>query len=150
MKIYLAARYSRRDELREYKKQLEEVGIVVTSRWLDEKEPLDSQMGQHSDEFYVETATIDLEDIDKADAVIFFSEDPLTGWVRGGRHVEYGYAIGTGKSIAIIGPKENVFHYLENPRANLIHLPSLEEFISQYTRVKEKELLEFVNAVFGE
>src|ERR1022692_562430 len=107
MKVYLAARYSRRDELREYKTRLEAEGIEVTSRWLEEKEPLDSQMGQHSDEFYVMTATIDLDDIDKADLVLFFSEDPLVGWVRGGRHVEFGYALGTDKPIAIIGPKEN-------------------------------------------
>ncbi len=134
MKVYLAARYSRRDELREYRKTLEEAGIEITSRWLDEKEPLDSQMGQHSDAFYVETATIDIKDIDRAEVVLFFAEDPLVGWPRGGRHVEFGYALGTRKSIAVIGPKENVFHYLRKG-ANIFHFRSVEHFRDSYLNI---------------
>jgi nucleoside 2-deoxyribosyltransferase len=141
MKIYLAARYSRRDELRQYKTLLEAEGIEVTSRWLNEKEPLDSQMGQHTDEFYVETATIDIEDVEKADLVLFFAEDPLVGWVRGGRHVEFGYALGIGKSIAVVGPKENVFHYLPQfSKFNICHFESVTTFIESYKKHAQKKL----------
>jgi nucleoside 2-deoxyribosyltransferase len=125
MKAYLAAMYKRRDELRIFKEHLEEAGIVITSRWLDENEPLNSQMGQHSKKFYKTTARIDLEDIDAADIMVFFSEDPLVGTVRGGRHVEFGYALAKGKPIYTVGPKENVFHYLKN----VYHYDSINRFL---------------------
>jgi len=35
MKIYLASRYSRREELCGYRTQLESMGVEVTSRWLN-------------------------------------------------------------------------------------------------------------------
>lgn len=135
MKVYLAAQYARRDELRTYREQLQARGIVVTSRWLDEKEPLNSQMGQHSTEFYVETATIDLEDIDRADAVIFFSESPLVGVVRGGRHVEFGYAFKANKPIFVIGPKENVFHYI----GRVYHFDTFEQFVETFEKYADVE-----------
>lgn len=134
MKLYLAAQYARRDELREHKAALEPLGIEVTSRWLDEQEPLNSQMGEKSDSWYVETATIDLEDVDRADGVVFFSENPLVGIPRGGRHVEFGYALGTGKPVYVIGPKENVFHYIDR----VYHFNTLEGFIVAFKKYEEK------------
>lgn len=135
MKIYMAAQYARRDELRIYREQLQARGIVVTSRWLDEKESLTSDMGNHKDEWYVETATIDLVDVDRADAVIFFAESPLVGIKRGGRHVEYGYALKSNKPIFVIGPKENVFHYV--PR--VYHFDSFENFIETFEKYADVE-----------
>lgn len=130
MKVYIAGRYARRDEFREVAKKLKaEANIDCTSRWLDESEPLNSQMGEHSEEFYIETAQIDLEDVDSADVVLFFSEDPLQGWVRGGRHVEFGYAIARGKSVCVVGPRENVFHY--TPK--VINFFSVDQFLKSYT-----------------
>ena len=35
MRVYLAARFSRFDELNRYREELTDVGIAVTSRWLD-------------------------------------------------------------------------------------------------------------------
>ncbi len=130
MKAYLAAQYARRDELREHKTILEPLGIEVTSRWLEEQEPLNSHMGEKPDAWYVETATIDLEDVDRADAVIFFSENPRIGVPRGGRHVEFGYALGTNKVVYVIGPKENVFHYIER----VYHFETLSEFIEAFKK----------------
>jgi hypothetical protein len=111
VKFYIASRYSRRNEMRLVAQRLIAKGLIVTSRWLSEDKPLQTQMGDDSDEFYIETAKIDLEDIDAASHVLFFSEDPLIGTPRGGRHVEYGYALAKRKQIRVIGPKENVFHY---------------------------------------
>jgi nucleoside 2-deoxyribosyltransferase len=128
IKVYLAAQYARRDELRNYVKPLSDVGIEVTSRWLDEKEPLLTDMGEKPREWYVETANIDIGDIDRADMVIFFAEDPTVGIKRGGRHVEFGYAWAMRKHIAVIGPKENVFHYLKRVE----HFDSLETFIKEF------------------
>lgn len=130
MKAYLAAQYARRDELREHLTALTPLGIEVTSRWLEEKEPLNSHMGDKDDNWYIETANVDLDDIDRADAVIFFSENPRVGVPRGGRHVEFGYALGTNKPIYVIGPKENVFHYIDR----VYHFETLEQFIENYNK----------------
>ncbi len=47
-----------------------------------------------------------------ADAVIIFTEIPNTILATGGRHVEFGLALAQGKRVIIVGPRENVFHYL--------------------------------------
>lgn len=125
MRIYIAGRYSRRDEFREVAAILNAAGCLVTSRWLDEDKPLDMNMGDDSEEFYTETSRVDLEDIELANSVLFFSEDPLIGTPRGGRHVEFGYALAKGKRISVIGPKENVFHY--SPRVS--HYSTLTHFM---------------------
>lgn len=127
-KFYLAAQYARRDELKGYASTLTALGAEITSRWLQEEAPLDSNMGDHKIEFYEDTATIDIEDIDRAHSVVFFSEDPLVGIKRGGRHVEFGYAHAKGKAIYVIGPKENVFHY----RDRVYHYDTFEEFVHEY------------------
>jgi len=69
-------------------------------------------MGEDSPEFYARCAAVDLEDIETADALLFFAEDPLVGIPRGGRHVEFGYGLARGKYIDVVGPRENVFHYV--------------------------------------
>lgn len=125
MRIYIAGRYSRRDEFRLVRDRLLEAGHTVTSRWLDEDKPLQTQMGDDSDEFYTETSRIDLEDIYNSTAVLFFSENPLVGTPRGGRHVEFGYALAMELPIYVIGPRENVFHY--NPLVH--HYADLEVFL---------------------
>ena len=125
-KLYLAARYSRRNEMRSLASTLRCNGFAVTSRWLTEDDPLDHKLGDQTPMFYTETARIDLEDIDNADTILFFAEDPLVGTPRGGRHVEFGYAIASGKRLCVVGGAENIFHYL--PRVE--HFNSIESFIS--------------------
>lgn len=109
MKIYIAGRYSRRDEFRGVAKQLEEMGHEVTSRWLSEDIPLQHSMYDLAPEYAERSANYDLADIDAATVLLFFAEDVLTP--RGGRHVEFGYALAKGKFIYVIGPRENIFHY---------------------------------------
>jgi nucleoside 2-deoxyribosyltransferase len=125
MKLYLAGRYPRRDEFRALLPLLEFAGVEITSRWLTETERLDHNMGDHSIQFYRKTARIDLDDIDAADGILFFSENPKVGIPRGGRHVEFGYALATGKMMIVIGDYENIFHYLPQ----VIHYPDLEAFL---------------------
>jgi hypothetical protein len=48
----------------------------------------------------------------RADAVIIFTEIPNTVLATGGRHVEFGLALAHGKRVFVVGPRENVFHYL--------------------------------------
>lgn len=130
MKVYLASQYNRRDELRKYRDQLVTIGVEVTSRWLDETEPLDGHLTHRDASWYSHTATVDLEDVDVADIIVFFSEDPLKGVPRGGRHVEFGYAIARNKSIYTVGVKENVFHYLPN----VYHFDTFEQLLEAFKR----------------
>jgi nucleoside 2-deoxyribosyltransferase len=112
--VYLAARFSRKDEIKEKAKELEAMGIHVTSRWLEESAVPNSNLNDASDEYLLNVALIDIQDIDSADLLILFTEDPKEAFVRGGRHFESGYAYGTKKPVLTLGPRENVFHYLEN------------------------------------
>jgi len=141
-KVYLAARYTRREELRKYREILQSYGVEVTSHWLDESIAQTSQMGDHPEEFYVATANLDLEDVKRADTLIFFAEDPLQGTPRGGRHVEFGYAVALMQSgewdtiarILVIGPHENVFHYVDG----VFHFESFDKLLEVYKQEREE------------
>jgi len=102
--VYLAASWRRRDEMRMYRRQLERYNIRVTSRWLDADHIPTSPADRRS----IVGATVDVQDIDRADTLIEFSGDSTTG----GMYVEFGYALGRGKSIILIGSPDNIFHCL--------------------------------------
>lgn len=112
MRVYLAARYSRKKEIKSLIPILLEHNILTTSRWLHESASETAHLDEFTPAFCRQTAAIDLEDIDLADTFVFFAEDPLIGTPRGGRHVEFGYALARGKRIVVIGRHENIFHYL--------------------------------------
>ena len=104
---YLASRFSRGAELRAYADQLATISIVCTSRWLDETEN-----GETFDDGTTIIAVRDRNDIERADALIGFTEPLRSTTSRGGRHVETGIALGLGKRVLIVGGPENVFHML--------------------------------------
>lgn len=119
MIVYLAARYSRREELLGYIGQLREAGHVVNSRWL-----LDGPEA-HDGAAKVEAATQtmppeaaafaldDYADVFACDLLVAFTETPRAPSAgRGGRHVEFGIALALGKRLVVVGPRENVFHAL--------------------------------------
>lgn len=135
MKLYLAARFGRMEELRQCRDRLSAIGIGVTSRWLNGGHGIVGPQGQtsangdagDSSETYAQMrarfAIEDLEDIDIADGIVAFTEpdDPaITGRQRGGRHVELGFAFGLNNNkarirdvdIFVVGPRENVFCWL--------------------------------------
>lgn len=117
MKIYLASRYSRHDEMRGVRDVLAAMGHEVTSRWIDCHTDV---MGDHTASFTSEVLNAspelcaplgehDLDDLMAADLVASFTCG--TGG-KGGRHVEYGFALALGKDLVVVGPRENVFHTL--------------------------------------
>jgi len=111
MRVYLAARFSRRAELAGYAEILRSSGIEVTSRWLggNHQIPKDGEVdGFEARRF----AREDIEDLLAADTVVCFTEPDGTPHTRGGRHVEFGLALGVGKQVILIGPRENVFYWL--------------------------------------
>jgi hypothetical protein len=114
MNIYLAARYSRREELCRYRESLRSLGYRVTSRWLDGGHELDER-GLSTEAGAVERARFareDYLDVSCADILISFTEMPRSGNGRGGRHVEFGIALARGMRVLVVGPRENVFHCL--------------------------------------
>ena len=130
MIIYLAARYSRREELCRYRRQLEDLGHTVQARWLDGGH----QIGDHgtpigddgeslvegdSEAASAEAARLrtrfaldDWEDVNAADLVISFTEPPRSKPNRGGRHVEFGIALANLARVFVVGHRENIFHWL--------------------------------------
>lgn len=113
-KIYLAARYSRHPEMRGVRDVLEAVGYTVTSRWID------MHGGKYPSSFTPEILNSDpaycgalglhdVEDVTAADICISFTEG---GGGKGGRHVEFGIALGLGRRLIVVGPREHIFHTL--------------------------------------
>lgn len=108
MRIYLAGRYGRRLELRAYAERLRALGHEITSRWLDgEHEAFDATPTR---EQMIEWSYDDISDICDADVLIAFTEPPTSEYSRGGRHVEFGYALAKGMFLARVGPVENIFY----------------------------------------
>ena len=107
MKIYLAAKYSRMEELRGYRDQLIALGHTVTSRWLDGNH----EQSDESDPTNVDLqrwAREDIEDILSADVFVCFTG----GEKSTGRNIEFGYALGRGIPVRVVGPRESVFHHI--------------------------------------
>jgi len=141
MKYYLAARYSRREELLRYAWQLEALGHEVTSRWIrgehempevGDADTTDEAFNKVTDEKRAEIgkqfALEDLDDLMNAECLIAFTEQPgqTKGRGRGGRHVELGFALALlslrvsdeergqwMREVVVIGPRENVFCCLD-------------------------------------
>ncbi len=113
MRIYLAARWGRKMEMRRVRAELKEMGHVVTSRWLDLPENEDGEVGNsRSLESCREDADMVIEDMDDAEVCLAFTEPAGIGPMRGGRHTEVGYFLGKGKPVWVVGHHENIFHSL--------------------------------------
>ena len=98
----------------------------VKSRWLNGSHQLDnagSSIGEDGERRFeagdpavnhlrARFAGEDIADVMAAETVVAFTEEPRTCNSRGGRHVELGIALGAGKRVIVIGPRENVFCWL--------------------------------------
>jgi hypothetical protein len=123
--IYLAARYSRRQELCEYRHELELRGFKVPARWLNGAHQINDaglaigpevEAAVEDPEDRADTVVLrerfaldDYEDVTSADLLIAFTQPPRTDKGRGGRHVELGIALGLHTPVIIVGPRENIF-----------------------------------------
>lgn len=110
--VYLAAAYASKEEIRGHAAELKELGIDVTAQWLGEAHAPNVPFGSRDPRELREFSQRDVDDIARADIFVFFSLDPEQPTKRGGRHVEFGIAIATGKRIIVVGPRENIFHFL--------------------------------------
>lgn len=111
MKVYLCARYSRHPEMQQHRAAIEAAGHQVTSRWHNGSHEIGDVA---TDEDRCRLAVEDLQDLQAADCVFAFTEgETSAGRGRGGRHVEVGFALAAAILVILIGPRENVFHYLD-------------------------------------
>lgn len=104
--VYLSSRFERRSELNGYRSELEAAGVEVTSRWLTDPTP------ELTDDAWQVLARKDVEDIRRAEGLVLFAEPDRPG--AGGRHVEFGIALGLGKRLLVVGAVENLFHRLQS------------------------------------
>lgn len=118
MKVYLAAPYVHKEQIKVYAARLRELGIDVTSSWLEEPHSPTTQVNELSHEENQRYAQQDIFDVLCADLLVFFT-DPTKSIVRGGRHVEFGVAVGLNEAtsapmpIFVVGADyENIFHHL--------------------------------------
>ena len=125
MKLYLAGQYKQKEELAAVAGQLRAAGHTITARWLQEPHPPNTTLDQIPASQLKKYASLDLTDILDCDMLVAFSVDPSIATHRGGRHVEFGYALGLGKPIIVVGPKENIFHYMDI----VIHVPDVKALI---------------------
>lgn len=130
MKIYLAVRFGRQEEMKAIKKQIVELGYDVVSRWLEVEFSGTRAEERATDKHREKWSLIDYYDVKDCDTIVNFTEPP-DSCGRGGRHVEFGLATAWGKRLVVIGYRENVFH----------HLPQVEfyETLEQFLAALEKE-----------
>jgi hypothetical protein len=119
-KIYLVARYSKRLEMVQHARTLESLGYIITSKWITEV--YDNPTAAEN---YQQAAEEDYENISEANILLFFAEPPEASSKTGGRHVEFGIALVLDLEIFVVGPKENIFHYLDNVK----HFETFDEVL---------------------
>jgi hypothetical protein len=107
MRIYLSSNWQSQRRMRQMRERLEAEGFEICSSWLDE-DP--AQRVEHlSLGERIEYAIRDMREVASADLLIL---DTLEPSLSGGREVECGAALGSGKLVWIVGPVRNIFHEL--------------------------------------
>lgn len=106
LKVYTAAPFAKQPYVRMIAAWLRAHGFNCDPRWLHES--------SKENEDPLKAAQDDLRDLYDADILIAFTEPPSADPTlnRGGRYVEFGYALALGKRIIVVGPKENIFAWL--------------------------------------
>ncbi len=113
MNLYLSAQWSRRAEIARYAALLREDGHEVVSTWHEGEAG-----GDHDESRWEEYAKQGEGEIISAQAFVAFTE-PVGTLSRGGRHIEWGYALGIalrGNPCIVVGPTESQFYALADER----------------------------------
>lgn len=119
MRLYLAAPFSHRERMNGIQQQVEAKGHEVTSRW-HSQEP----EGGAPDDQVEYWANTDLRDVARAHAIVLFDDQPAPT-VRGGRWVEFGFALALGHKLWLVGRPTNIFTKLPQVRV----FPSAHDFL---------------------
>lgn len=98
MRIYVAAKYGRRAKLRSLVAKLEELGHESTSQWIN-----DGEEGRGIQD----AAIMDVQDVLRAECLIFIGEPQGCEIRGGGRWFEFGLAYGRGlRCICVLNLEE--------------------------------------------
>lgn len=127
MKVYIAAAYGRIDtgEAGRWAADLRARGHEVTARWVTGfHDTPPAGIAKGSPEHLAWAAADDVEDVLAADCVVSVTGGSTRA--RGGRHVELGIGLATGKLMILVGERENVFHHL--PEVH--HYPTWAAFLA--------------------
>ncbi len=110
MKIYLASGFRHRFVLRGVADSLVEMGHKVVSSWIwiDERPERNSVLYEA---FAKRVAARNRFDLVNADVVIVDAWG-ISKENHGGVHTEFGFALGAGKGVYVVGPRANTFHWL--------------------------------------
>lgn len=128
MRVYIAARFSKRPEANQLAQKLQILGHTITSRWVLPEATHVMPTGLSklaADSERERFARQDIEDVIACDWCISLMEKPRSNG-RGGRHVEFGYALALSKKMTIIGPRETVFHH----QPEVEHFRTVKDFYS--------------------
>ena len=127
--VYLAASYGRKHAIAALARILRRYGIVVTSDWHDHPQEWKTQK---------QWAENDIDCIEKARGILFFSEEPDSGYMTGGRHFELGWGAAHGKWLWLIGRRENAFHNLAHMNLYADVMAWIEAIIAPSMEHKEE------------
>jgi hypothetical protein len=112
LRVYIAARFARKAEVAELAGLIECAGAEVCTAWFNDPMPADADLDDYTVEQAEALASRDLSEMRSANLCISLTEDPNATWKRGGRHQEFGFCLGQGLPLWIVGPRETIYHYL--------------------------------------
>lgn len=121
-RFYICARFGRQEEARLLSGKLRMLGHTITSTWIHQVE---LEMYENNHRERERAAVKDVGEVLESEALVYLSEAEENTWGRGGRHVEFGIALGIEIPILVIGPKENLFHYCPG----ILHFATQDDFI---------------------
>jgi nucleoside 2-deoxyribosyltransferase len=125
--FYTAGSKHHQKDVQEIAAKLREAGYTVNSRWLE----VSKQDHEVDEEYLQKMAVWDLEDVMRADALIYCNH----GYKSEGKATELGVSIAMMKPIIVIGGKEN------NIFLNLPGLPffaTIEEAIAKFKELESE------------
>jgi len=110
MRLYVAAQWSDRAEVRQVMGQLIASGHQITHNWTN------------LDQFSRLQAALDFQGVEEAEALVFVANNPYDS--TGGAFVEMGIALGRGIPVFVIGPgiDRNIFTLLPQIRRGITAL----------------------------
>lgn len=119
--IYIAAPWKRREEAKAARIEFQKAGFQVNTRWLDahNDDAGTNDINDYPPERLKVEAMNDIEDVLSSDIVVVLNLEPSEG-----KAVETGIAIMSFKGIITVGPRLNVFQFM-----NIPNVDTLEEAI---------------------
>ena len=109
IKVYIAAPWSNKSEAKTAKLTCEDLGLEVTSRWIELPDGV--PVREQKDLKLVESEAInDVQDVYRCDILVYLNIQKSEG-----KAAEFGMALAWGKPIIVVGERTMVFHYLPVP-----------------------------------